>query len=119
MSSLVLVNPPAVASGNESDRSVAVMTRNLYLGADVGVALQLLPDFPSAAQFMWDQMKSTDFEIRAEKLAQESSLLRPDVIAIQEATTWSCKKNWFSKKRVIFDDSEIGYSRNLKAWILS
>ena len=120
VSSLVLVNPHAAASGNESDRSVSVMTRNLYLGADVGVALQLLPNFPSTAQFMWDQMKSTDFGIRAEKLAQESSLLRPDVIAIQEATTWSCKKNWFSKKRVIFDflemfvsatkESGVGYS---------
>lgn len=83
------------------------MTRNIYLGADVGVALNLLPDFPAAAQFMWDQMKATDFKVRAERLAQESALLRPDVIAIQEATTWSCKKNWISKKKVIFDFLEM------------
>ena len=118
--SLALAVPQAEANTKESDKSIAVMTRNLYLGADVGVALNLLPDFPAAAQFMWDQMKSTDFERRAEKLAQESSLLRPDVIAIQEATTWSCKKNWFAKKKVIFDfleifinatkDSGVGYS---------
>ena len=36
---------------------ITVMSRNIYLGADVGVALDLIPNFPAAAQFMWDQMK--------------------------------------------------------------
>ncbi len=31
---------------------LTVMSRNLYLGADVGVALELIPDFSSAAQYM-------------------------------------------------------------------
>ena len=48
---------------------ITVMSRNLYLGADVGVALELIPNFPAAAQFMWDQVKATDFPKRAKKLA--------------------------------------------------
>ena len=79
------------------------MTRNIYLGANVGVALELLPDFPSAAQFMWDQMRATDFEKRSKALAKELVLYKPDVVGIQEATKWVCKKGIFSSKKTIFD----------------
>ena len=66
--------------------SVVVMSRNIYLGADVGKALELIPDLPAAAQFMWDQMRTTDFETRAELLADEINQSQPDVIGVQEAT---------------------------------
>lgn len=82
---------------------VTVLSRNLYLGADVGVALELIPDFPAAAQFMWDQVKRTDFPTRVEKLADEAASEQPDLIGIQEATTWYCKKNIWSKKVAVFD----------------
>ena len=82
---------------------VTVMSRNLYLGADVGVALELIPDFPAAAQFMWNQVKQTDFTKRANKLAAEAALDKPALIGVQEATTWYCKKNLWSKKVAVFD----------------
>lgn len=82
---------------------VTVMSRNLYLGADVGVALQLIPDFPAAAQFMWDQVKATDFTKRSLKLAEEAAREKPDLIGIQEATIWYCKKNLWSKKVEVFN----------------
>ena len=82
---------------------VTVMSRNIYLGADVGVALELIPDFPAAAQFMWDQVKKTDFTKRANKLAAEAALDKPALIGVQEATTWYCKKNLWSEKVAVFD----------------
>ena len=72
---------------------ITVMSRNIYLGADVGVALELIPNFPKAAQFMWDQVKKTDFAKRAPQLAKEAARIKPDVIGIQEATIWYCKKD--------------------------
>jgi endonuclease/exonuclease/phosphatase family metal-dependent hydrolase len=84
-----------------------MMTRNIYLGADVGVALQLLPDFPAAAQFMWDQMRATNFEKRSRTLAKELALYKPDLVGVQEATKWICKKGILSKKKVIFDFLQI------------
>ena len=82
---------------------VTVMTRNLYLGADVGVAMDLIPNLSAAAQFMWDQVKTTDFNKRAPKLAAEVIAASPDVIGIQEATIWYCKKNAWSKKTEVFN----------------
>mgnify|MGYP003336156061 FL=1 len=79
------------------------MSRNIYLGADVGVAMKLLPNFPAAAQFMWDQVRATDFAKRAPKLAAEFAATKPDVIGIQEATIWYCKKDLWSGKVEVFN----------------
>ncbi len=85
------------------DQPLTVASRNLYLGADVGIALELIPDFPAAAQFMWEQVAATDFTQRAPGLAEEIIKSGADVVGIQEATHWYCKKNFWSKKVVVFD----------------
>jgi hypothetical protein len=83
------------------------MSRNIYLGADVGKALALIPDLPAAAQFMWNQMRKTDFQARAKLLADEINDYQPDVIGIQEATIRRCQKNLSSKKTTVYDFVEI------------
>jgi len=98
----LLLLPLAPAQSNEPYR-ITVMSRNIYLGADVGVALDLIPDFPAAAQFMWDQMKQTSFKARAPKLAKEVLQDRPEIIGIQEATSWRCKKDLFGQEVEIFN----------------
>lgn len=94
--------PLAPAQSNEPYR-ITVMSRNIYLGADVGVALDLIPNFPAAAQFMWDQMKQTNFKARAPKLANEILQDRPEIIGIQEATSWRCKKDFFGPEVEIYN----------------
>ncbi len=69
---------------------ITVMTRNLYLGADVGVALELLPDVPAAAQAMWTQVAATDFTSRVDELAFDIVERSPMVLGLQEATVWEC-----------------------------
>ena len=83
--------------------TITVMSRNIYLGADVGVALELIPDMPAAAQFMWDQVNKNDFSKRSIALAAEIKEYKPDVIGLQEATIWYCKKNAWSKKVEVFN----------------
>jgi hypothetical protein len=90
-------------STTASASTTKVMTRNLYLCADVGVALKLLPDMPAAAQFMWNQVEATNFDQRAPRFAAEAARERPDVIALQEATTWSCSTGLGGNQRVVFD----------------
>lgn len=102
---VALMLAPTSVAWAESPQ-VTVMTRNLYLGADVGVAMELIPNLSAAAQFMWDQVKATDFNKRAPKLAAEVIAERPDVIGIQEATIWYCKKSAWSKRTEVFNFTE-------------
>jgi len=98
-----------------ADANVKVMSRNIYLGADVGVAMKLIPDFKAAAQFMWDQVAATDFSKRAPLLAKEIITNKADVVGIQEATTWICKKNaWSGKTEVLnFTDQLLDATKKL------
>jgi hypothetical protein len=97
----ILFLPTLPASADENP--VKVMSRNLYLGADVGVALEKIPNLPAAAQFMWKQVKETDFLQRKLILAGEIRSESPDVIGIQEATSWYCKAKPWSKKTEIYN----------------
>ena len=96
----------AITPAQAADAPITVMSRNLYLGADVGVALDLIPDFSAAAQFMWSQVAATDFGKRAPVLAREVIENSADVVGLQEATNWYCKKNFFSKKVIVFNFTE-------------
>ena len=103
---LLLISFLSPAPAQAVEQPLTVMSRNLYLGADVGVAMKLLPDFSAAAQFMWDQVAATDFTRRAPVLANEVIAEDADVVGLQEATRWYCKKNLWSKKVIIFDFTE-------------
>lgn len=100
---LVALSLIPVVPTHAAEPQVSVMTRNLYLGSDVGVAMDLIPNLSAAAQFMWDQVKKTDFNKRAPKLAAEVIAKKPDVVGLQEATIWFCKKNVFSKRTEVFN----------------
>jgi hypothetical protein len=91
------------SSDNGGDEVITVMVRNLYLGADVAIALELLPDMPAAAQFMWEQVAATDFERRVEGLAAEVVREMPAVIGIQEATRWRCRGGDLGRLETVFD----------------
>lgn len=99
MGSPLALAAPAQANGDQ----LTVMSRNIYLGADVSVALELIPDMPAAAQFMWDQVAQTDFSRRAPLFAAELARDKPDVVAVQEATTWFCRSSVFGSSTIIFD----------------
>lgn len=73
-----------------SDQSVKVMTRNLYLGADLSPAIAA-PDFNSfqiAVKEIWNQVQSTNFPERARAIAEEIRKEKPFLIGLQEATLW-------------------------------
>ena len=97
-------SPLALAApAQATDDQLTVLSRNIYLGADVSVALELIPDMPAAAQFMWEQVAQTDFSKRAPVLAAELAREKPDVVAVQEATTWYCRSSFFGSSTPVFD----------------
>ncbi len=72
------------------DRQVTVMTRNLYLGTDLG------PIFAAPSQLAlfaavgagWAQVQANDFPARAEAIADEIAGAKPDLVGLQEATLY-------------------------------
>ena len=111
----LLLLATSTPSAQAADNNLKVMSRNIYVGSDVGVAMKLIPDFKAAAQFMWDQVAATDFSKRAPLLAKEIITNKVDVVGIQEATTWFCKKNaWSGKTEVLnFTDQLLKATKNL------
>jgi hypothetical protein len=74
-------------NGNRSFRAgqVKAMTRNLYVGGDIFLPLQVPPqDFPAAAQQVIQQIIDTNYRERAVALAAEMLTEMPHAIGLQE-----------------------------------
>ncbi|MGY1603038.1 endonuclease/exonuclease/phosphatase family protein [Geodermatophilus sp. SYSU D00815] len=69
---------------------LTVMTRNLYLGADLTatIAAPTLAQRIAADTEAWQDVLASDFRTRARALAAEIDQVRPDVVGLQEVTLW-------------------------------
>jgi endonuclease/exonuclease/phosphatase family metal-dependent hydrolase len=83
-----VVTPPAGPPAPNT--LVNVMTRNLYLGADLGPAIAAPnPEalFAAAGQIL-AEVEHNDFPTRAEGLADEILNAQPDLVGMQEVALW-------------------------------
>lgn len=88
------VSAPVVASaGNPT--TVTVMTRNIYLGADLtpAIAAQSPSAFLGAVAQIYGTVLANDFPRRAEALAAEVAATHPDLIGLQEVSRWTVLGN--------------------------
>jgi endonuclease/exonuclease/phosphatase family metal-dependent hydrolase len=92
---LGLTAPTATANGDDAPRaqpratSLKVMTRNIYLGADISKPIGKTGDeFVQANTEVWDTVRETRFPARARLLAREIDRTRPDLIGLQEVALW-------------------------------
>ncbi len=67
-------------------RTITVMSRNLYLGADLTpiMSASAPEQIPSAVGEAWNRIVLNDFPARADAIAREIQSTRPDVIGLQE-----------------------------------
>jgi endonuclease/exonuclease/phosphatase family metal-dependent hydrolase len=70
--------------------TTGVMTRNLYLGADLGpgVRAQNLQELVNAAGTILHQVDANKFGVRARGLAAEIARKSPDLVGMQEVSLW-------------------------------
>ena len=67
-----------------------VMTRNLYLGADLAPAIAAtdFTSFQTAVKAIWTQVHATNFPERAKAIADEIRKEHPYLVGLQEVTLW-------------------------------
>jgi Endonuclease/Exonuclease/phosphatase family len=83
---------PSVAAANHANKGVKVdvMTRNIFLGADLGPALaaQGTNEFVEANGQILREVDETDFPRRAGILADEIKSRKPDLVCLREVALW-------------------------------
>jgi endonuclease/exonuclease/phosphatase family metal-dependent hydrolase len=90
---LVALAIPAAADAKKKGKGgqkVTVMTRNLFLGADLGPALEAatIPEAVDGAGEIWNEFQATKFPERAVPLAREIKESGADLVGLQEVATW-------------------------------
>ncbi|HEX5763733.1 MAG TPA: endonuclease/exonuclease/phosphatase family protein [Solirubrobacterales bacterium] len=90
---IALLVPGAVSAkqhDNGKGKVVNVMTRNVYLGADLGPAIEAksLSGLVTANGVILRQVIANDFPTRAEGLADEILATEPDLVGLQEVALW-------------------------------
>ncbi len=92
LTALVLALVPGMSGAKSHPKSstVTVMTRNLYLGADLTPALQATSAdaFADANGAILRQVTATNFPVRAKALAKEILSNKPNLVGLQEAALW-------------------------------
>src|SRR3954464_7362704 len=81
---------PATSASAASSRDVTVMSRNLYLGADIITAATAKDrdDLKQRATTLFQTVQQTNFPVRAKAIAKEIAANRPDLVGLQEVADW-------------------------------
>jgi endonuclease/exonuclease/phosphatase family metal-dependent hydrolase len=87
-------SPPGAGNAAAPARTADVMTRNLYLGADLTPVITALASGDQAAIVMaatqtWAEVQATRPEERMQAVADEIVAERPAVVGLQEVTRWA------------------------------
>lgn len=82
--------PAAADSMAGGNKVIGVMTRNLYLGADLTpvIAATDFSQFLDATTAVWSMVQKNNFHARAQAVADEIAARRPALVGLQEAYTW-------------------------------
>lgn len=79
--------------GKKKGHDVTVMSRNVYLGADLGPGLAAtnLDELADGAGQVVNQVDRTNFPVRAKALGAELRKRKPDLVGLQEVALWRTK----------------------------
>jgi len=81
---------PSVAEAKKRGPKLTVMTRNVFLGADLSPAIgaSALGQAIDGAGVIWNELQRTKFAERAKPLAREIKRSKADLVGLQEVALW-------------------------------
>jgi len=89
---VALAMPAAAEAATRGKRApkVTVMTRNVFLGADLAPAINAasIPEAIDGAGTIWNELQSTRFPERVVPLAREIKRSKADLVGLQEVALW-------------------------------
>jgi hypothetical protein len=90
VAALLALALPTVAEAAKKKPKITVMTRNLFLGADLAPAIgaSSIPAAIDGAGVIWNEFQSTKFPERAKPLAREIKRSKADLVGLQEVALW-------------------------------
>ena len=107
---LIAVSACSQSATDEMDRSVTVMTRNLYLGADLTPVLLAIvtgtQDLEVAVAQVYEQAISSQIPIRAQVIAGEIAAAQPHLVGLQEAVVWTASDDTIDFLELIMEELE-------------
>ena len=85
-----LAFPAGAAAAKDKGEKVTVMTRNVFLGADLNPAIQAssLNEAIDGAAEIYREVEATNFPERAIPLAKEIKKAKPALVGLQEVANW-------------------------------
>ena len=107
---LTAVSACSQSATDEMERSVTVMTRNLYLGADLTPVLLAIvtgtQDLEVAVAQVYEQAISSQIPIRAQVIAGEIAAAQPHLVGLQEAVVWTASDDTIDFLELIMEELE-------------
>jgi endonuclease/exonuclease/phosphatase family metal-dependent hydrolase len=81
---------PGIAEAAKRKPKLTVMTRNVFLGADLSPAIgaATIADAVDGAGVIWNELQRTKFAERAKPLAREIKRSKADLVGLQEVALW-------------------------------
>jgi endonuclease/exonuclease/phosphatase family metal-dependent hydrolase len=85
-----LAVPAAAEAATKRAPTITVMTRNLFLGADLNPAIgaATIPEAIDGAGTVWNELQSTRIRERVVPLAREIKSSKADLVGLQEVALW-------------------------------
>jgi endonuclease/exonuclease/phosphatase family metal-dependent hydrolase len=89
LSLATLLTVTSCGSDTNANTSVTVMTRNMYLGADLTpLFTPSATPLPVLVEQAWGQVVASQPNLRAQTIAGEIHAANPDLVGLQEVATW-------------------------------
>ena len=89
----VIILMVSAAAADQGNKKITVMSRNLYVGADILKVFEVAAnpnagplDIPKAVAEIFETIQYTDFQERAQAIADEIERWQPDLIGLQEVS---------------------------------